>query len=315
MSDPASGEEPVDGSTGTGNRARRPDGGVIDRANHPDRVGPTEQPTRSLSPLVRGLGHALYYGAIAVGLTLLVGPILVVTLVSFNPTTTEAFPPTGFSLRWYAAFLGHETFMQDFFLVSLPIAAVSAILATGLGVAAAYVLVRYDLPYQNVIQSLLTAPLMIPGVIIGFSLMLVFSEVNLQSGYLKIILGHSVRVLPYTVLTTMASLYSLDPELERAARNLGASKLRTFREVTLPLMKSGVIAGFLLAFIISFADINVALFLTSPKVTTLPVEMFLFLQWESSPLIAAISVAQIGVVLVLVVVIQRLVGFETVFEQ
>lgn len=270
---------------------------------------------RSLSPVAKAVGQAGYYASLAAAVTVLIAPIVVVFLVSLNPTREELVPPSGVSLRWYAEFLGDPTFREAFFLTSLPIAAVSATLATVLGVSAAYVLVRYDLPYRNAIQSLLTAPLMIPGIIIGFALMLVFSETNLQSGYAEITLGHTVRVLPYTVLTAMASLYGLDPELERAARDLGASKLEAFLKVVLPTMKSGVVAGFLLAFIVSFADVNVALFLTSSSVTTLPVEMFLFLQWESSPLIAAISMVQIALVLVLVLVIQRLVGFESVFDR
>lgn len=273
-----------------------------------------ESQMQSLSPTQKVVGRAVYYAMLVASVTVLVAPIVVVFLVSLNPTREELVPPTGLSLRWYAEFFADPTFREAFFLVSLPIAIVSATLATVMGVGAAYVLVQYDLPYQNGIQSLLTAPLMIPGIIIGFALMLAFSETNVQSGYAEITLGHTLRILPYTVLTAMASLYGLDPELERAARDLGASKIEAFVKVILPTMKSGVIAGFLLAFIVSFADVNVALFLTSPSVTTLPVEMFLFLEWESSPLIAAISMIQIGLVLVLVLLIHRLVGFGTVFN-
>jgi putative spermidine/putrescine transport system permease protein len=110
----------------------------------------------------------------------------------------------------------------------------------------------------------------------------------------------------------MTALQSLDDELEQAARNLGAGRFQTFRKVTLPLIRSGVVSGFLLAFILSFTDSVIALFLSGQNTTTLPVEIFTFLQFDSSPLIAATATIQILLVLVLVLIIGRLVGFKAV---
>lgn len=269
------------------------------------------EPTRrSLSlPAVRA-GQAIYYGAIAAGLTVLLAPIVIVVGIAFNPTRQEAFPPTGISLHWFQEFFTHDQFFPAFVYVSLPIAILTGIIATTLGVMAAYVLVRRDIPFENLAQSMLLGPLIVPAVIIGLGLLLFFSQLPLSLPVVDIVIGHTVITLPYTLLTSMTRLYNIDPELEEASRNLGASKTETFRKVTLPLMRSGVIAGFLFAFIISFADINISLFLAGDDVVTLPLAIFLFLEWESSPIIAAISTLQILLIMVVVLLISRLVGFE-----
>lgn len=260
-------------------------------------------------PVVWG-GQALYYGTIAIALSILLAPIVIVVGIAFNPTRQEAFPPTGISLNWFQAFLQSDQFFTAFVFVSLPIAIITGILATSLGVMAAYVLVRRDVPFENIAQSMLLGPLIVPAVIIGFGLLLFFAQIDMDIPVIDIIIGHTVITLPYTLLTSMTRLYNIDPELEEASRNLGASKIQTFRKVTLPLMRSGVIAGFLFAFIISFADINIALFLAGDDVVTLPLAIFLFLEWESSPIIAAISTLQILLIMVVVILISRLVGFE-----
>lgn len=265
---------------------------------------------QSLSLPVLRAGQALYYSIIAIALTILLAPIVIVVGIAFNPTRQEAFPPTGISLHWFQEFFQSDQFFTAFVFVSLPIAILTGIIATTLGVMAAYVLVRRDVPFENVSQSMLLGPLIVPAVIIGLGLLLFFAQIDMNIPVVDIVIGHTVITLPYTLLTSMTRLYNIDPELEEASRNLGASKIQTFRKVTLPLMRSGVIAGFLFAFIISFADINIALFLAGDDVVTLPLAIFLFLEWESSPIIAAISTLQILLIMVLVLLISRLVGFE-----
>lgn len=265
---------------------------------------------QSLSLPVLRAGQALYYSIIGLALTILLAPIVIVVGIAFNPTRQEAFPPTGISLHWFQEFFQSDQFFTAFVFVSLPIAILTGIIATTLGVMAAYVLVRRDVPFENVSQSMLLGPLIVPAVIIGLGLLLFFAQIEMNIPVVDIVIGHTVITLPYTLLTSMTRLYNIDPELEEASRNLGASKIQTFRKVTLPLMRSGVIAGFLFAFIISFADINIALFLAGDDVVTLPLAIFLFLEWESSPIIAAISTLQILLIMVLVLLISRLVGFE-----
>jgi putative spermidine/putrescine transport system permease protein len=265
---------------------------------------------RSLSRPTEIAGKGIYYLLFTISITILLAPIIIVVGIAFNPTTREAFPPTGISLRWFEAFLESSQFFPAFVYVSLPIAIITGIVSTLLGVMAAYVIVRREVPYENMIQSMLLGPLIIPAVIIGFGMMLFLARINLDLPIIDIVIGHTIITLPYTLLTAMTRLYDIDPEIEEAARNLGATKFDTFRKVTLPLMRSGVIAGFLFAFIISFADINIVLFLAGDDVTTLPLSIFLFLRWESSPIIAAISTVQILLIMVVVILIGRLVGFE-----
>lgn len=274
----------------------------------------TNSAVKRVEEVIEQSGRFGLFLMMGAALLVLTAPIIVVTLISFNPTKTQYFPPSGISLRWYVEFFQTDYFVHSFFVVSLPIAIVSATIATVLGGAAAYAIVQYDIPYKNLIQSFLLIPIMIPGVIIGFALLLTYGKVNLQAGYPRLTLAHSVRLIPYALLTTMASLYSLDDDLVRAARGLGANRYEAFYKVTFPLIKSGVIAGFLLSFIISFANVNISLFLVRPGVTPLPVEIFSFLKFRTSPIIAAISTIQILLILVLVIVIQRLAGFESVYN-
>lgn len=269
------------------------------------------RPNRSLSPRVEAAGKLLYYLVILSGITVLIAPILIVVAVSFNPTSAQVFPPTGFSLEWYGKFIQNEDFFNSFFFVSLPIALVVGVVSTTLGVLAAYALIRHELLFKNMFRSLLLGPLVIPHVIIGLALLIFFAQIGIQSPTVSLIVGHILITLPYTFLTATTSLYSVDKELEEAARNLGASQLHTFYRVTLPLMKSGVIAGFLLAFIISFSDINIALFLSSKPAQTLPLTIYLFLQWQSTPIIAAVSTVQILMILLIILIIARMTGFGT----
>jgi putative spermidine/putrescine transport system permease protein len=261
------------------------------------------------------VGKGVYYTLICVALLLLLAPIIIIVAISFNPGEVEAFPPTGFSLRWYFEFFQSDTFVHSFFFVSLPIAVIVAMIATLLGVMAGYVLVRRAVPFRDGLQSLLLAPLIIPAVISGFALLLFFSRYDLQMPYVNLVIGHTLITVPYTTLTSMTSIYGMDDEVEEASRILGASGLETFVYVTLPLIKSGVIAGFLLAFIISFTDIYIALFLSGGNTVTLPLAIFQFLQWETSPIISAISTIQIVLILVVILVISRFVGFEQAFTQ
>jgi len=273
----------------------------------------TRSDSRSLSTPALIVGKAIYYFALLLGFAVLVVPILIVIAISFNPTSAQAFPPTGFSLQWYSEFL-NSSFFPAFFSVSLPIALIVGIVSTALGLMASYIVVRRDVPFETEIVMYFLMPLVVPPAIIGLALLLAFNFdlLSFVPPFVELVAAHVVITIPYAFLTSMTALYSVDSELEEAARNLGASKLETFRKVTLPLIRSGVISGFLLAFILSFTDSTVALFLTGGNTTTLPVAMFLFLQYDSSPLIAATATVQILLVLVLVLIVARLVGFKAV---
>jgi len=273
---------------------------------------PSFRSSRSLSTPTLLVGLLGYYGALFFTILLLISPIVIVVGISLNSGTTEQFPPDGISLRWYVEFFQHGTFFDSFFFVSLPIAVITGLLATAIGVITAYALVRHDIPYESMVHSTILAPIVVPAVILGLALMLFFARFGLEWPFGNLVAGHTLRTIPYTTLIAIVSLSTVDKDLELAARNLGATKLQAFRKVTLPLMKSGLIAGFLMAFVISFADVQIALFLSSGKTLTLPVAMFLFLVYDTSPIIAAVGTLQILLVLILMLIIGRLVGFDTI---
>jgi putative spermidine/putrescine transport system permease protein len=269
--------------------------------------------SRSLSTTQLIAGNGIYYLLLAMSLAVLVVPIIIVVGVSFTATDFQTFPPQGLSLRWYEQFF-QSPFFDSFFFISLPIALVTGVIATILGILASYVVVRKDFPFENELVLYFLLPLIFPPAIIALALMVAFNASLLDNipAFLQVTGGHVVITIPYTFLTAMTALQSIDSELEEAARNLGASKFQAFRKVTLPLMRSGVVSGFLLAFILSFTDSVIALFLSGGSTTTLPVRIFLFLQFDSSPLIAATATIQILLVLVLVLLVGRLVGFKAV---
>lgn len=252
-----------------------------------------------------------FYLLIFLAALIMLAPIIIVIGVSFNPTAAQQFPPSGFSLDWYAEFFDYGPFFRGFFVVSPPIAIATGVLGTTLGLLTAYVLVRFNIPFKSSIQSIAFAPLVIPSVILGLALLLFFARFDLRWAAVNLVAGHTLTVIPYTVLICMTSLYKVDTDLEMAARNLGASKVQAFTKITLPLMKGGLVASFLLAFVLSYSDINIALFLTDGGTITLPMAMYQFLLYQSTPLVAATAVMQILLVLVLVLLIGRLIGFKT----
>lgn len=271
--------------------------------------------TRSLSWPAEFSGKVLYWVSLLIGFAFLITPIVIIVPISFNPANTQAYPPQGLSLRWYTEFFLESRFFEPFFFVSLPIAVVSALISTAIGIGAAYALVRQEVPFEDTMQTVLLSPLTLPAIITGFGLLLVFAEIDIGGYYTRIIAGHVVISLPFTVLTARTSIEDIDLSLHEAARNLGASKYQAFLKITLPMMKTGAISGFLIAFILSFTDVSIALFLVGGDVVTLPVEIFMYLQYHSGPIIAAVSTLQILLIMVMVIVVGKLVGFKAVIDR
>ncbi len=193
--------------------------------------------------------------------------------------------------------------MTSFFRVSLPVAIVVAFIATPIGILGAFGLVRYTFKGRAFMETYFILPMLVPQVLLGIALLLFFIKLDIKATFFSLIIGHVVLAIPYVVRTVSAALHGVNPMLEEAATILGASKLQTFFKVTLPLIRSGIISGALFSFIISFGDINLALFITGPKTVTVPVHIFSEIQWQGDPTIAAISTVQvlmIGVILMLV---------------
>jgi ABC-type spermidine/putrescine transport system permease subunit II len=236
----------------------------------------------------------------------LLAPLVVVVAVSFGPSAAFAFPPTGLTLRWFAAFFASEAFVTSFFRVSLVVALCAAVLATLLGAAAAVALVRFRFRGREALETFFLLPLLAPQILLGAALYLFYARLALPASIWTLLCGHLVIATPYVIRSVTAGLVGLDPRLEEAAMSLGATRITAFFKVTLPLLRSSLMSGAIFAFIISFSDINLALFLSGPESTSLPVHLFSQIQWQGDPTIAAASSLQIVVIGGLILVAQRI---------
>lgn len=231
-------------------------------------------------------------------------PAAVIIIDSFNSATSFPAPFESTTLRWYAGILRHEEFVASM-QVSAVVATAVALIATTIGVLAAYALIRYPLPGGNAIATFLLGPLLVPQIVIGLAMLQLIGLAGLRIGILGLILVHAVYVLPFTLRLVMTSLTRFDFLLEDAARSLGASRWRTLWHVTLPLIRPGLVSGFVFAFILSFVNLPVSLFLTSPQTATLPIVMFAYIESRIDPLVTAVSAAVLFVAVGVTLVLER----------
>jgi putative spermidine/putrescine transport system permease protein len=236
----------------------------------------------------------------------LLAPLVVVVAVSFGPSAAFEFPPTGLTLRWFEAFFSSKPFVTSFFRVSLVVGLLAALLATMLGTAAAMGLVRFRFFGREVLETFFLTPLLVPQILLGAALYLFYASLEFHPSILTLLWGHVVICTPYVIRSVTAGLVGMDPRLAEAAMSLGATPLQAFCKVTLPLLQSSLLSGAIFAFIVSFSDVNLALFLSGPEVTSLPVHLFSQIQWEGDPTIAAASSLQIVIIGALILLVQRI---------
>jgi putative spermidine/putrescine transport system permease protein len=237
----------------------------------------------------------------------LLAPLVVVVLASFNSADFLSFPPRGLSFRWYVS-LWESGVWGDSFQLSLIVMAVVTPLALLIGTLAAYALVRYTFPGKGVITTLIMAPMVMPQIVLGIALLGYFSSLGLIDSLVGLVLGHVVVTLPFTVRLVSISVHNLDPVLERAALSLGATPLQTFRKVTLPLLRPGLVAGAIFAAILSFGELAVTLLIAGARTTTLPLRIFNYTEYNFDPTINAVSTIFVLLALVLIIVLDRLIG-------
>lgn len=222
-----------------------------------------------------------------VALILLV-PTLMVIPMSFTSGTTFEFPPKGFSLRWYESFFSDPAW-RDALLNSLWIGLLVMVIATVLGTASAYGLSRSRWRGRGVVRGLHMAPQIVPNIVVAVAIYAVFLRWGLTGTTLGFVLAHVCLALPFVLVAVTASLDGLDRRLEHAAASLGANPWQAFFRVTLPAIRPGVLSGAVFAFATSFDEVVVSLFLRSPELQTLPVQMFDAVTVEIDPTIAAAS--------------------------
>ncbi len=257
----------------------------------------TASATTTVSPKRRkrpAFGKILLYGFTALVLFYLVFPVFVVIPVSFSSAQYLAFPPPGFSLQWYEKFFDRRDWIDATWL-SLRIGLITAFLATILGTLASLGLVRGRFRGRNAINAFLVSPLIIPAIIVAIGVYFFYARLQIVGSPFALALAHTALAIPFVVINVSATLYGFDERLEYAAMNLGANRWQTFRHVTLPIIKPGVFAGALFAFITSFDELIVALFISGTGAVTLPRKMWDGLRQEIDPTIAAVSTILITV--------------------
>lgn len=245
------------------------------------------------------------FGRAYVGLVLvfLYAPIIVMALMSFNASEFYALP-FSFTLDWYRKLMVNAVIVTAA-LRSVLIALVTTVIATALGTAAALALFRYEFPGKRMLQALLFPPIAIPWLIIGTAMLIFFFWVGIGRGTPAVIVGHVALALPYVIVVVTARLQTFDRQLEEAARSLGASQWQMTREVTLPWIASGVVAGALFAFAVSFDQFVVSYFLSEPGDATLPVVIYTAIRKGFTPEINAISTIIIAVSMAVMLIASR----------
>jgi putative spermidine/putrescine transport system permease protein len=249
----------------------------------------------------RRLGRLALKGAAALALGYILTPLLFVTWLAFFRQEIPSFPPEGYSLRWFLAIAGNDRFVAGF-LLSLELAVIATGIGLLLGLPAALALARSRFLGQEIASSMLLLPLIVPGIVLGIALYVFQVEAEIATGLPLLgslgglLAGHVLIVIPWTVRLVSASLAGLDRSIEEAAQSLGADRWVTFRRVTLPAIRPGVVAAALFSFVSSFGNLELSLFLVGPGRTTLPIAIIQYLEWKIDPTIAAVSVLQIALI-------------------
>lgn len=241
-------------------------------------------------------------------------PIAIVVAVSFTPENGVQVPFEGFSLRWYHRLWEYKPFI-DSLLTSLYLALASSLIAILVAVPAALYLGRSQGRASNGIAAFLLAPIAIPALVIGLSLLYFLSAIGIGVSFMALLIAHTVVSIPYVMRTTLAVYRNVGPQMAEAASVLGAGPWRTFRYVTLPLIAPGIFAGALFAVLVSLDNLAVSYFFGTANVTTLPVVMLSYMQNQFDPAIAAISTVQMAISIVLLLIVEKTYGLRALTTQ
>ncbi|MFD2854131.1 ABC transporter permease [Seohaeicola zhoushanensis] len=236
-------------------------------------------------------------------------PVIFVVLHSFSPTRYFQWPPTEFTLKWHQDFYTSTMFMEAA-RNSLVMALIVTPLSLVIGVPASYALVRGTFPGKALIQQVILSPLIIPGVVTGVSLLSLYSAGGLRIGMFGLCLGMLIFALPFAVRAISANLIGIDPRVEEAARSLGAGPLRTFFVVVVPQLKSGVLAASVFIFVEAVDNFSIAVFLSNDQTRVLPVAAYQHIKDFDDPTVAAMATALIVLSVVLVMLLEKLIGFQ-----
>ena len=251
------------------------------------------------------MSRVIYWVSLILSLLFLALPLLLVLPLAFNESSFLTYPMEGFTLDWFRIAFTQPPWMPAF-LNSLRVGLGAAVVAMVIGGLAAVGTMLSGRFGQLVLSGLFISPLVIPSVVLGVAFTYAFGRAGFGGGYLSLVLAHAILGAPLVFLSVMTSLKGLDPELERAAASMGASRLYRFRTVTLPLAAPGFLTGALFAFVTSFDEVVVALFLAAPQSTTLPIALFSGLRDRLEPTIIAVALMLSLISLLFLLVVNRL---------
>ena len=252
---------------------------------------------------------ALAFNACVIAFML--APLLIVCAVAFTPENTLTIPSTHLSLRWFKAVFAHADLMQTCWN-SQWLAQSAATLATLVAVPAGLAITRHAFAGRDALNALFLSPLIIPHLVLGVALLRLFSLIGASGSFGWLVLAHVVIVTPYVMRLVVAAATGFDRSCEQAALSLGASHFTVFRRITLPMILPGVAGGWLLAFINSFDEVTMSIFVTAPSTVTLPVRMYMYATESIDPLMAAASALMVGFTAAVMVLLDRLYGLDRI---
>jgi putative spermidine/putrescine transport system permease protein len=241
-----------------------------------------------------------------------VAPVLVIVIESLTSANYVAFPPPGLSFKWYAETLKRPEFI-DSMLVSLTVAVGTSLVSTALGTLTAIALVRHSFRGRRLMQSLFSMPLSLPGLIFGLALLQFITLRDLPVNGWTLLIAHIIITMPFAIRFVSVALLGVNANVELAARSLGANPWLAFRHVTFPLVRPGMVASLVFAFILSFDEVAASLFVSTPDAMTLPVRIYVYIDQNYDPLITAISSVLVFAAIIALVIIERTLGMGKLF--
>jgi len=255
--------------------------------------------------------HPVLIGFTVLVYIFLLGPLIIIFGAALSDTTYLTFPPQGLTLRWFENIWNISAFRRTI-VTSLQMAFLGTFIALIIGIPAAYALNRYRVTLPASLSTLFVLPILVPEIVIGFSLL---RSVTVEAGvpvWYALLIGHTLLVLPYVIRVVSASLASFDFSIEEAAISLGSPPAKTFFTIVLPNIRSGMIAAFILSFITSINDVSISLFLTGPGISTLPIQLLAHMEQFFDPTIASVSVVLMLLTIIVMVIVERTLGLAIV---
>ncbi|MCL5961204.1 MAG: ABC transporter permease [Chloroflexi bacterium] len=254
----------------------------------------------SFGSIVLGVYNILFFA-------FLLAPVIIIVGISFANSYAMDFPPKGYSLRWFEYIMGRKEFVNAFY-VSVLIAVVTSIVSLIVGMFASLAIVRFKFRAKSLLESLFMSPATLPTVILGVALLQFFSLLGYTNSWNRLILGHVIICIPFTLRSISASLYGFDKSLEEASLVLGANHVKTFYKIVLPIIRPGIVVALIFAFITSFDNFTISMFLINADTVTLPIRILTFLQWQFDPSVAAISALLIFLTFIVILIVEKAVG-------